>query len=168
MTMTANNPNETTATPRRVQLAGDVSVTVDAELEAVWEVVRDVTRVGEWSHECVGAEWIGGSSTAAPGARFRGRNRARIFRWGRTCEILSADPYELVWRTVPTTFYPDSTEWRIALEKADGGTRITQRFRAVRAPKALLFVYELMIPAHRDRNEALRNDLERLGAVARA
>lgn len=98
-------------------------------------VVRDVSRVGEWSHECVSAIWVGGSASAVPGARFRARNRAGIFRWERECAIVSAEPNELLWRTVPTTFYPDSSEWRISLERIDGSTTISQHFRVLRAPK---------------------------------
>jgi hemerythrin-like domain-containing protein len=153
--------------PRRVQLHNSVAVTVDADIDDVWEVVRDVTRVGEWSHECVGASWLGAATSAVPGARFRGRNRSGLFRWGRVCEILSAEPHELVWRTVPSARYPDSSEWRIALDRSDGGTRISQRFRVLRAPRVLSVVYALMIPGHRDRTSALIQDLERLGAVAR-
>ena len=156
------------APPRRVQMQNQVAVTVDARIDDVWEVVRDVTRVGEWSHECVGASWLAGASEATPGARFRGRNRAGVFRWGRVCEIVSADPYELVWITVPTARYPDSSEWRIALTEVDGRTEISQQFRVLRAPKVLSVVYALMIPAHRDRTTALIEDLKRLGTVASA
>jgi hypothetical protein len=152
--------------PRRVQMDATVAVTVDADIEEVWDAVRDVTRVGEWSHECTGAAWLGESTSAKPGARFRGRNRAGVFRWGRVCEIVSAQPYELVWVTVPTALYPDSSEWRIALEKVDGGTRITQGFRVVRAPKLLAVLYAFVIPAHRDRTAALTEDLKRLGTAA--
>jgi hypothetical protein len=152
--------------PRRVQMENRVVVTVDADIDAVWEIVRDVTRVGEWSHECVGAEWLDGASTAVAGARFRGRNRAGLFRWGRVCEVVSADPYELVWITVPTALYPDSSEWRIALTEVDAGTRISQQFRVLRAPKVLAVLYALVIPAHRDRTAALVDDLTRLGTVA--
>lgn len=152
--------------PRRVQLENAVAVTVDADIDAIWEVVGDVTRVGEWSGECVGAEWLGGATSAVPGARFRGRNRAGLFRWGRVCEVVSADPYELVWRTVPTTLYPDSSEWRLALEPVEGGTRISQRFRVLRAPKVLAVVYALLVPGHRDRTAALLDDLRRLGGIA--
>ena len=152
--------------PRRIQLENRVEVTVEAGIDAVWEVVRDVTRVGEWSHECVGAEWVGDARAAEPGARFRGRNRAGVFRWGRMCEIASADPYELVFTTIPTVLYPDSSEWRISLTEVDEGTRITQRFRVLRAPRVLGAVYALLIPAHRDRSAALAADLSRLGAVA--
>ena len=152
--------------PRRVQLENRVAATVEADIDEVWEVVRDVTRVGEWSHECVGAEWLADANAPTPGARFRGRNRAGLFRWGRVCEIVSADPYELVWITVPTALYPDSSEWRITLAKVDAGTRISQQFRVLRAPKALAVLYALVIPAHRDRTAALVEDLTRLGTVA--
>ncbi|HEX8804859.1 MAG TPA: hemerythrin domain-containing protein, partial [Acidimicrobiales bacterium] len=152
---------------RRVQKAGQVEVVVDADPDAVWDVVRDVTRVGEWSHECVGAEWLGGATHAVPGARFHGRNRSGIFRWGRVCEIVSAEPRELVWRTVPTRLYPDSSEWRIGVHAADGGTRIEQSFRVLAAPRFLDPIYATVIPTHRDRTRALADDLRRLGARAR-
>ena len=152
---------------RRVQMQNGVAVTVDADVGEVWDVVRDVTRVGEWSHECVGAEWVGEPAAAVPGARFRGRNRAGALRWGRVCEILSAEPYELTWRTVPTRLYPDSSEWRITLDKVETGTTISQHFRVLRAPKVLSVLYALVIPAHRDRTAALIDDLRRLGDVAR-
>jgi len=156
-----------TAKPRRrVQLHNRVTVTVAADIDKVWDVVRDVTRVGEWSHECVGATWLGTSTSAVPGARFRGRNRSGVFRWGRVCEIVSAEPYELVWVTVPTAFYPDSSEWRITLDETGRGTRITQEFRVLRAPKALSVLYAVMVPGHRERTAALTADLQRLGAVA--
>ena len=156
------------APPRRVQLENHVTVTVDADIDEVWDVVRDVTRVGEWSHECIGADWLSGADAPAPGARFRGRNRAGVFRWGRVCEIVSADPYDLVWITVPSALYPDSSEWRITLTKVEEGTRISQHFQVIRAPKILATLYALLIPAHRDRTTALIEDLIRLGRVARS
>jgi hypothetical protein len=161
------NPNAPTASRKRgVQKKGHCEVDVDAAIDAVWNVVRDVARVGEWSHECVSVAWVGDATSATRGARFRGKNRAGLFRWGRICEIVAADPYELVWRTVPTRVYPDSTEWRIQLHRVPGGTRIAQSFTVVRAPKVLDFVYALMIPAHRDRTEALTDDMRRLGELA--
>jgi hemerythrin-like domain-containing protein len=150
---------------RRVQSAGSTAVVVDADIDAVWDVVRDPTRVGEWSHECVGGEWVGETTEARPGARFRGRNEQGLIRWGRLCEVVRAEPYELVWRTVPTRLYPDSTEWALRLTSVDGDTRIEQTFQVVKGTK-LEVVYATIVPAHRDRTEALRRDLTRLGDLA--
>jgi hemerythrin-like domain-containing protein len=151
--------------PRRVQHEGSTAIVVDAAIDAVWEVVRDPTRVGEWSHECVDGEWVGDTTEARPGARFRGQNAQGLIKWGRLCEVVSAEPHELVWRTVPTRLYPDSTEWALRLAPADRGTRIEQTFHLVKGTK-LEAVYATVLPAHRDRTEALREDLERLGALA--
>lgn len=153
----------------RVQKRSRVEVVVDATVPQVWAVVSDVTRVGEWSHECRGAEWLGGAAGPALGVRFRGRNRAGWWaRWNRTCEIVAVDPpHVIVWRTVSTWLFPDSTEWRIQLGPADGGrTRITQSFEVVRAPWLLDRLYSRMIPSHQDRDARLAEDLRRIGEVA--
>jgi hypothetical protein len=148
-----------------VQKEGSTAVVVDADIDAVWDVVRDPTRVGEWSHECVGGEWIGDVTTARPGARFRGRNKQGLIRWGRLCEVVRAEPFELVWRTVPTRLYPDSTEWALRLTRTDGGTQIEQTFLVVKGSK-LEVVYATLLPAHCDRTDALKDDLRRIGALA--
>ncbi len=151
---------------RRVQKQGRSEIVVKADLDALWSIVRDPTRVGEWSHECQDISWLGGATSAAPGARFRGHNKQRIFRWDRVCEIVVAEPYEIIWRTVPTTLYPDSTIWRIGLQPTVDGTRIEQTFRVVRAPRGFDLLYGALVPAHRDRTAALTEDLHRLGALA--
>jgi hypothetical protein len=151
----------------RVQKSSRVTVVVDAPVQDVWRVVSDVRRTGEWSHECRSAQWLAGADAAAPGVRFRGHNRARWLRWARTCEFVAVDePTELVWRTVPSWRYPDSTEWRISLVPEGRRTAITQSFSVVRAPGLLDAVYAWLIPAHQDRDARLADDLARIGAVA--
>lgn len=151
----------------RVQKSSCVTVVVDAPVADVWRVVSDVRRTGEWSHECRSVQWMGGAVAAAPGVRFRGRNRSRWVRWTRTCEVVAVDePTELVWRTVPTWRYPDSTEWRISLVPEGLRTTITQTFTVLRAPRLLEPVYAWLIPAHQDRDARLADDLSRIGAVA--
>ncbi|MEZ5407492.1 MAG: hemerythrin domain-containing protein [Acidimicrobiales bacterium] len=156
---------------RRIQHRGSVAVVVSAGIDAVWDVVRDPTRVGQWSHECVDSRWVGGAAEARPGARFRGSNRQGPFRWGRLCEVVRTEPYELVWRTVPGRLYPDSTEWALRLTPADesggdgAGTRIEQTFRVVKG-SWLEPIYATVVPAHRQRATALKRDLARIGDVA--
>jgi hypothetical protein len=153
----------------QVQKQSLVEIVVDATVPQVWAVIADVTRIGEWSHECHAARWLDGAVAPSPGVRFRGRNRAGWARWGRTCEIVAADPQrQIVWRTVPTLLFPDSTQWRIQLEPmSDGQTLIRQSFTVLRAPWLLDRLYAWLIPAHQDRDARLAQDLARVGAAAR-
>jgi uncharacterized protein YndB with AHSA1/START domain len=151
----------------RLMRAAVVEVVVDAPADAVWDVVRDPTRVGEWSHETHGAAWVDGATVARAGARFRGRNHTGRTRWSRVCEVLAVDPpHELTWRTVPAGIYRDSTEWRIRVEAVDGGTRITQTFVVLALSSIMDRLYWRFVPQHRDRRPALEADLRRLGEVA--
>lgn len=95
------------------------------------------------------------------------KNRQGLTRWGRVCEVVRAEPYELVWRTVPTRLYPDSSEWTIRLTPDSRGTRIEQSYEIVKS-SVLEPLYATLLPAHRDRREALRRDLERIGEIAAA
>jgi uncharacterized protein YndB with AHSA1/START domain len=146
--------NPTPEPARGVAKTGHAEALADAPPEAVWRVVADVTRTGEWSHECRRVRWLGPAAAPAPGARFRGSNRSGWLRWRRVCEILTADPpRELARRTLSTPLYPDSTEWHILIQPAGPGTRIAES-------------YQVVNPSHIDRAAALDSDLRRLAALA--
>jgi uncharacterized protein YndB with AHSA1/START domain len=153
---------------RRLPQTGAAEVVVDATPEAVWAVLADVTRIGEWSHECRGAEWLDGATAAAPGVRFRGRNRVgALVRWARVCVIRAVDPpHELVWETVGPPLMRDASLWRVRLDAVDGGTRIRQEFRILSMAAWADRVVATLVPAHRDRMAALEADLRRLGEVS--
>jgi len=143
----------------------EASVTVSAPPEAVWAVVSDVTRVGEWSGECRGCEWVGVPG-AVTGARFRGHNRRLWLRWTRLNEVVRAEPpRELVWRTVPRFPYPDSIEWRLSLVDTDGGTKVSESYRVVKITKLMEWLVGLAMPVHLDRTADLLADLTRLQGV---
>src|SRR3979490_2641065 len=78
----------------------EVTMELDVPRPALWEMVQDVTRIGEWSPERLTATRAGGGGPqAAAGARFHARNRfpdgavrdveglvttaveARVFEW---------------------------------------------------------------------------------------
>jgi hypothetical protein len=92
-----------------------------------------------------------------------------MMRWSRVNEVVAVDaPYRLVWRTVPSLRYPDSSEWTIELAEADdGGTRITQSYEVLKAPALLAKVYAVFVPNHRGRSGGLTDDLRRMGELAR-
>lgn len=147
----------------RLGRSAKASIWIEAPPEAVWEVVTDVTRGGEWSCESQGCEWLNGATSAQPGARFRGRNTRRGINWSRTNQVMRAErPREFVWRTLPTFQYRDSTEWRIGLEPERGGTTLTEGFQMLHMSRPFEFLVYWLFPAHRDRQGDLLADLHRL------
>lgn len=151
---------------RKLSIAGSVAATSAAPPEAVWRILADVMRIGEWSHECHTAVWLDGAQSGRVGARFRGRNRSGFLRWSRPCTIRVYDePRELVYRTSGGAT-GDASEWRFVLEPSASGTRIVQSFRVVSMPWWFDRTVALVLPAHLDRRPALREDLERLAALA--
>jgi len=147
--------------------AGAASVHASAPPEAVWQVLTDVTRVGEWSHECHTATWLDGSTHAAVGARFRGSNRAGPVRWSKPCTVyLCNAPSEFGYRTQGGRLMRDSTVWYFALEPEGGGTRLIQRYQVRSLAAWADRLGWLIIPTHHDRHAALEGDLERLAAIA--
>ena len=148
---------------------GTATAEVAATPAQVWELLADVTRTGEWGHESQSGQWLEGATTAEPGARFQGRNRRGRTKWNRVCEVLEADaPHRISWRTVPSRIYNDSTRWTYELEPTEHGCRITQRFELLSIGPIMDRLFYALIPAHRDRSEALQADLVRLGEVAAA
>ncbi|WP_433612939.1 SRPBCC family protein [Prescottella agglutinans] len=147
-------------------LGGRQEVTTSASPEVVWNVLADVTRIREWSHECHTARWLDGASTAAVGVRFRGSSKSGFVRWSRTCTFTVFDePHEMAWVT-HGGIYGDNTEWRYRLEPTNTGTRIVQSYRILSLPVWFDRVISLTLPAHHDRSAALRGDLDRLARVA--
>jgi polyketide cyclase/dehydrase/lipid transport protein len=144
----------------------EASELIDAAPEAVWAVVADVTRVGEWSGECRGCAWVAPSDRAAAGARFRGRNRRGGLRWSRVNVVDVADaPRELVWRTVPRFPYPDSVRWRVSIEPEGVGARVSESFDVLRLPRVMEWGISVALPQHNDRTSDLAGDLARLKAL---
>ena len=149
----------------RLKKSCEASVEIDAPIETVWDLVSDVTRTGDWSVECRGAEWLDGATTAKPGARFRGRNRRNATRWSRVCEVLEVDPpRRLSWRTLPTRLLPDSTRWEFELASTGAGTLLTERMQVLTIPALYDRMFALMLPQHRDRTPDLEADLQRIKA----
>jgi len=142
-----------------------VEAVVGATRQQVYDVVTDVTRVGEWSHECRSSAWVDGSSGPAIGARFRGTSQASWAKWSRTCTITELDPGR---RFAYETSSPlhDRTRWTFDFTDGPSGTTVRQTYLTLSFPRWLELLILTIIPAHRDREDALRADLVRLGQVA--
>jgi uncharacterized protein YndB with AHSA1/START domain len=146
-----------------VERQRSADIVIQAPPQAIWSIVSDVTRVGEWSGECKGCAWESPAGQAEVGARFRGKNRRGPLRWSRLNQFFSVrEPEELVWRTMPGGIYSDSVEWRITLTPEAEGTRVRESFEVVKLSKAFERLIGVILPAHKDRAADLADDLGRL------
>jgi ligand-binding SRPBCC domain-containing protein len=106
-----------------------VTVHIDASPEVVWGLVSDITRMGEYSPEVMEAEWLGGATGPAVGARYRGhvkRNELGPTYW-TVCEITECVPGEVFEFVVVLRDRPVN-RWRYEFAAAGGGTDVTESF----------------------------------------
>lgn len=118
------------------------STHIDAPPERVWELIADVTRMGQWSPNCYRCEWIDGASGPAVGARFRGRNRRGLARWSTVCAVTAAEPgREFAFSVTGGVMAPgvnrEMTRWRYVLAPAGDGTDVTETAETVWLPPQL-------------------------------
>lgn len=150
---------------------GSATVTVDASPEEVYDLVTDVSRIPEWSPECVQAKWIGGATGPAVGARFAGWNKRGLARWRTTVRVESAErPREFAF-VMGAPGIGDLTRWTYRIEPGEqsGTSRVTESFEMVRdLPKAVTYFerYLMRVPDREpDLQQNLETSLERLRRV---
>ena len=145
---------------------GEVTVHMDAPVERVWELVSDVTRIGEFSPETFDGEWIDGATGPAVGARFRGhvkRNQKGPVYWTK-CEVTAADPNRLFEFSVLVGKRAVNT-WGYRLQAANGGTDVTEYFRLANALGSRIYWALLGRLRGRTNDRNMRITLERMKAV---
>jgi uncharacterized protein YndB with AHSA1/START domain len=106
-----------------------VSVTqaIAADPAAVYRLVSDVTRMGQWSPETTSCRWLDGATGPAVGARFSGTNRHGFRRWSTTCTVTAANPGERFAFSVTWGPFPIS-EWAYDICPTDEGCSVTERW----------------------------------------
>jgi uncharacterized protein YndB with AHSA1/START domain len=112
-------------------IEGQATIQIQAPPEKVYAMLSDVTRMGQWSPECVKAEWVGGATGPAVGARFKGHNKLNwLVRWSSTPTVKVADPgREFTFETGKPG--KEQTRWTYRFAPKDGGTELTESFEAL-------------------------------------
>ncbi|MGW5680247.1 SRPBCC family protein [Streptomyces sp. NPDC003860] len=145
--------------PPLFELAAEVYVT--APPAAVYAVVSDLPRSGEWSPECVGGTWTAGRPATA-GAVFRGENLrsadvvawAPVVRgtWFTEAEVVAAEPgVTFQWSMRDTSGRRQDSTWAYDIEPARGGSRLVHRFRMGTATEGIRGITAEMGPDERAR-----------------
>ena len=107
-----------------------VSIDIAATPDEVYALVSDITRMGEWSPECVECSWAKGATGPEVGARFKARNKgARGPGWSNTPTVTAARPgREFAFNRQGPGI--GSYTWRYVMEPTTTGTRLTESFDA--------------------------------------
>jgi ribosome-associated toxin RatA of RatAB toxin-antitoxin module len=145
----------------------DVRVSADifADPKVVYDLVSDVTRMGEWSPETTSCRWLSGNGPAALGARFRGTNKRLIAQWTTTCTVTAADPgrrfaFDVRWGP----WY--ISEWSYDIEPTPEGCRVTEAWADRR--RAALRVSSPAVMGIVDRSAHNRRGMEKTLAALKA
>jgi uncharacterized protein YndB with AHSA1/START domain len=143
------------------------SIVISATPQQVWRAIADVTRMGEWSPECIACRWLGDATAATLGARFEGDNEVRVLgrvvkRWTTTSEVTGCEPGRL-FEFVAEGF----STWRYDLEPQGGGTKVTETFWYESKGARALF-YDVVLRRSASMTKGMRKTLERLQVTVEA
>jgi len=109
-----------------------VTRTINAPAEHVWSMISDITRMGEWSPENEGGEWLGGATGPAVGAKFRATNRHGKRTWKTVATVVTADPgHEFAFRVMFMGRIPVA-DWEYSFTTTDGGCEVTESWNDLR------------------------------------
>lgn len=103
-----------------------VERTIAASPDELYNIITDVTRIGELSPECRNAEWVGKNTGPVVGARFKGQNELGDSKWTTKPTVTEAEPGEVFEFKVPMGFGPT---WRYEFHPVPEGTRVVESVR---------------------------------------
>ncbi len=109
--------------------SGSAHITINRPASEVWAAIADVTRMGDWSPECIAGRWVGGATGPAVSAKFEGDNVAKVAgrtikKWTTTSEVTACEP-----GTVFEFVAEGYTTWRYEfVPTSDTSTTVTESF----------------------------------------
>ena len=150
-------------------MRGSVTVMMNASPEVVWDLVSDVTRIGDFSPETFEAKWLGEATGPADGAYFKGhvkRNGVGPTYWTK-CRVEHCVPLQ-DFGFVVVVGDNEVNHWRYQLRAVAGGTEVTESY-ALEAKAWSRAYWTLLGWARSKTNErGMRQTLERIKAIAEA
>lgn len=149
---------------------GEVSQYVPISPATLYDLVADVTRMGEWSPECIRCQWVTDTGPSV-GARFKGTSKRGFVRWSTVPRVITADrPREFAF--VTTHRGHDETKWSYRFAPQGEGTTVTETFEMLADLPWYLRLVERVLMGVKDRRADLESGmaetLRRLGAAVEA
>ena len=148
--------------------SGQASIHIDASPEHVYDLIGDVTRMGEWSPETQRCTWVEGDGPVV-GARFKGYNRRGRARWSNTLEVIAAEPgVEFAFRRA--VLHCGVCDWRYRMEPSSTGTKLTESYEVTKPDWTITNWFNGLMLGIDDRDadllEGMRTTLARIKGTA--
>ncbi len=97
------------------------STVIARPADSLYDMVSDVTRMGEWSPVCKACWWDEGNGPRV-GARFTGRNETSERTWETRSEVVAAERGREFAFVVGDSW----VRWGYTFTPVDGGTKVTE------------------------------------------
>lgn len=148
--------------------SGQTSIHIDASPEQVYDLISDVTRMGEWSPETQRCTWVDGDGPVV-GARFKGYNRRGRARWSNKVEVIAAERgVEFAFRRA--VLHCGVCDWRYEMEPSGTGTTLTESYEVTKPDWAITNWFNGLMLGVDDRDgdllEGMRTTLARIKDTA--
>lgn len=156
------------------------TVDIDADADALYNLISDPTRMPKWSPENRGATILNPSDDGAAfvGMTFEGRNKRGRAAWTTRCTVTAADPGRRFAFTVHTIgvkkprLRAANASWEYRFEPTGpGGTRVTETWQDDRKswPDPLVAVFDRVVTSGKSFPEFQRSNIRTtLDALKRA
>jgi hypothetical protein len=144
---------------------GEASIHMAASPEEAYDLIADITRIGERSPECYRAEWVGDVESAVVGAKFRGHNGIGLIKWATTCHVTSAERGREFAFTVVNRHGREETRWRYEISTDVDGCTVTESYQFLWCPFAAR-IAEIPFPRDRQLRRGIRVTLAKLKTAA--
>ena len=134
------------------------SIVISRSPEELYDMVSDVTRMGEWSPICKACWWDDGNSPRV-GAWFTGRNELPERTWETRSEVVAADRGREFAFIVGGSY----TRWGYTFTPVDSGTRVTESWELLPGGAAM---FEERFGTDAQAQASTRAELARAGIPA--
>ena len=141
---------------------GVATTVINRPAAEVFAAISDITRMGEWSPECVGGRWVAPAIGPAVGAEFEGYNVAAagpvtLKKWTTSSKVTACEP-GAVFEFVAEEY----TTWRYELTEHDGTTSVSESFSFPPYEGWQKFVYSTLMRRDRSMVKGMEKTLARI------
>ena len=141
---------------------GVARIVIERPAADVFAAISDVTRMGEWSPECVAGRWVPPATGPAVDAVFEGDNVAAVGpvtlkKWTTSSKVTACEPGS-VFEFVAEGY----TTWRYELTENDGSTSVSESFSFAPYEGWQRFAYSTLMRRERSMVKGMEKTLARM------